>query len=251
MRKKLKDYLGSIMSAVDGEIGKVSDFYFDDNTWSVLYFVVEAGDWLGGRKLLISPQALSKTDRDNVLIPVDLTREKIQTSPEVDTEKPISRQYEMDLYSHFHWSEYWSGGNWPGGMGTVGMITTPALPFEEAIHQYVAHEEAADYPIRSMNAFVGTPVSATDGHVGDLYDIVVDDRHWTITLLLVEGGQRLPEKKFALLPGLIADSGRASAGVSLIASIQQVQESPEFNSKMPDGENYEAELENYYQRYNS
>jgi len=41
--------------ARDGEIGTLEQFYFDDESWAIRYMVVNAGDWLGGRLVLISP----------------------------------------------------------------------------------------------------------------------------------------------------------------------------------------------------
>ncbi|MGD9000637.1 MAG: PRC-barrel domain-containing protein, partial [Granulosicoccaceae bacterium] len=38
--------------AVDGEIGNVEEFYFDDETWAVRYLVVNTGGWLMGRRVL-------------------------------------------------------------------------------------------------------------------------------------------------------------------------------------------------------
>ena len=36
--KKLENYK---ISATDGEIGQVKDFYFDDDKWTVRYLIVE------------------------------------------------------------------------------------------------------------------------------------------------------------------------------------------------------------------
>ncbi|MEP7246109.1 MAG: PRC-barrel domain-containing protein [Gammaproteobacteria bacterium] len=41
---------GSRVRASDGEIGKVTDVYFDDEDWVVRYLVVDTGDWLIGRR---------------------------------------------------------------------------------------------------------------------------------------------------------------------------------------------------------
>jgi hypothetical protein len=49
---------GFTMGATDGEIGKVKEFYFDDETWAVRYLIVETGNWLSGRDLLIAPEVL-------------------------------------------------------------------------------------------------------------------------------------------------------------------------------------------------
>ena len=57
--KHVKDFT---IHAVDGEIGSVVDIYFDDETWAIRYLVVDTGGWLGGRRVLISPISVVKTD---------------------------------------------------------------------------------------------------------------------------------------------------------------------------------------------
>jgi hypothetical protein len=61
MKRSLKSLIGYTISATDGEIGKGKDFYFDDETWAIRYLILETGDWLFGRKVLISSQALLPT----------------------------------------------------------------------------------------------------------------------------------------------------------------------------------------------
>jgi len=53
------------MGATDSEIGKVNEFYFDDQSWTIRYLIVETGNWFNGRKVLISPQALLAPDWKN------------------------------------------------------------------------------------------------------------------------------------------------------------------------------------------
>lgn len=53
MQQSVNNLVGYTISAKDGELGKVSEFYFDDHTWSIRYLVVETGSWLSERKVLI------------------------------------------------------------------------------------------------------------------------------------------------------------------------------------------------------
>ncbi len=117
--KELNDYK---LGARDGEVGKVKEFYFDDQSWTVRYLIADTGGWLSGRRVLISPYALDPADEDGKVIPVDLTRAQIEKSPSPDTDRPVSRQYEWDYYSYYGWPAYW-GGPYAWGMGaypTVG-----------------------------------------------------------------------------------------------------------------------------------
>lgn len=58
MERNINSLIGFSMEALDGEIGKVDELYFDDQTWTIRYLIVETGSWLSGRKVLISPTAL-------------------------------------------------------------------------------------------------------------------------------------------------------------------------------------------------
>jgi PRC-barrel domain protein len=46
----------------DGEIGKLEELYFDDQSRIVRYLVVDTGGWLSGREVLISPRSLDMID---------------------------------------------------------------------------------------------------------------------------------------------------------------------------------------------
>jgi PRC-barrel domain len=62
MLRSVDDLKGLSLRATDGEIGNVDQFYFDDETWTIRYLVVNAGSWLVGRMVLISPISLGKGD---------------------------------------------------------------------------------------------------------------------------------------------------------------------------------------------
>jgi len=81
--------------ATDGTIGHVSDFYFDDEAWVIRYLVVDAGTWLSSRQVLISPIAIGHPDWTEKVLPVSITKEQVKNSPDIDTDKPVSRQHEI------------------------------------------------------------------------------------------------------------------------------------------------------------
>ena len=58
--KTLKGYK---LHGLDGEIGKVKEFYFDDHHWTIRYLVADTGNWLTGRQVLISPYALGAVNK--------------------------------------------------------------------------------------------------------------------------------------------------------------------------------------------
>lgn len=126
MERNVNNLIGNNLDATDGEIGTVKDFYFDDQTWTIRYLVVNTGSWLSGRKVLISPNALLKHSWESGIFPVGLSREQVRNSPDIDTEKPISRQYEQELADYYPWEPYWGTGFYPGPVWGV-IPSTPLI----------------------------------------------------------------------------------------------------------------------------
>ena len=117
MLRSIKDLEGFAVGATDGTIGHVKDFYFDDRAWIVRYLVVDAGAWLSSRKVLISPISIGRPDWAERLLHVSITKEQVRQSPDIDTDKPVSRQHEMQFSGYYGYPYYWGGsGYWGGGM---------------------------------------------------------------------------------------------------------------------------------------
>ncbi|MEP6748222.1 MAG: PRC-barrel domain-containing protein, partial [Bacteroidota bacterium] len=81
MQHIVKSLTGHQIRATDGDIGEVKEFYFDDETWAVRYLIIETGNWLTGRKILLSPQAVLKIDPAIQVFSVNLSKEQIRKSP--------------------------------------------------------------------------------------------------------------------------------------------------------------------------
>ncbi|HVZ20175.1 MAG TPA: PRC-barrel domain-containing protein [Vicinamibacterales bacterium] len=75
---------GFHIHAVDGEIGHVDDFLLDESTWGLRYLVVDTSNWIGGRRVLVSPQVIGAIHPESERIDVMLTRDQIARSKSVD-----------------------------------------------------------------------------------------------------------------------------------------------------------------------
>src|SRR6185312_7284734 len=104
-----------VLEATNGEIGEVTDFYFDDQNWIMVYLIVKTGHWLSGRKVLISSYSVERGMGRPGRFPVNLTMEQIASSPDIDTDKPVSRQQVFELYGHYDWQNSWGSGSYAGG----------------------------------------------------------------------------------------------------------------------------------------
>ncbi len=248
MKRNVKSLVGYTMGATDGEIGKVKDFYFDDKTWTIRYLVVETGNWLLGRKVLISPQALSTPDWQGEIFPVNLTMEQIKTSPDIDSEKPVSRQEELALYAHYPWSNYWGPGEWMAGMGTSGMMTASALPLEEAIRQdyHIPGADSNDPHLRSTDSLKGYKIKAIDGVIGDVEDFIIDEATWKVVFMVVDTGNWFPGKKVVISPRWISDIKWDDSEIVVNATVDQVKSSPKYDAEQFVTDEYEQDLDTYY-----
>ena len=109
---------GYAIEASDGRLGTVSDFLFEDTSWMIRWLVVDTGNWLSGRKVLLPPSVLEQPDAGRRQFPVKLTVQRVKDSPDVDTDRPVSRQLESNIYNHYAWDPYWSSGYMLGAMAT-------------------------------------------------------------------------------------------------------------------------------------
>src|SRR6478672_9176955 len=106
MMRSLKQFYGAKVSATDGEIGAVKDFYFDGQNWTIRYLLVDTGDWLAARKVILSPHSLAGRPVCGKPIRVNLTRKKIEKSPSIDSHEPVLRQHEEQYHKYYGWPLY-------------------------------------------------------------------------------------------------------------------------------------------------
>jgi hypothetical protein len=220
-------------------MGKVRDFYFDDQHWTVRYLVADTGNWLTGRQVLISPHALVAAIKEDEHIAVDLTKKQIEDSPALASDKPVSRQFELDYYGHYGWSPYWVGpfawGHYPAPM-RVGK--------EEA--KSSAPEKAWDPHLRSMREVTGYPIQAADGEIGHVEDFVLDDETWTIRYLIVDTRNWWPGKKVLVSPRWIERVSWSAFKVVVNLPRETIKQSPEYTEKSLITRDYETALHRHY-----
>ena len=94
MLSTAKTLAGYKLHSLDGEIGRAEEFYFDDRHWTIRYLVAKTGNWLTGRKVLLSPYLLTAVNKEEEYISVNLAKKQIEDSPSLDSDKPVSKQFE-------------------------------------------------------------------------------------------------------------------------------------------------------------
>lgn len=95
------------LSVADGELGSVYDVVFSDSSWTIRYLVIETGNWLSGRKVLIAPSWCTGIDWSERVIQIRLSRDAIESCPEYDPKAPIDCNYEAAIHEHYREDTYW------------------------------------------------------------------------------------------------------------------------------------------------
>jgi hypothetical protein len=244
MLRKAKDLKGFKLGALDGEIGRTKEFYFDDETWTVRYLVADTGTWLTSHQVLISPFALREVDDASQILHVALTRKNIENCPPIGFDEPVSRQYERKYLAYYGWPLYWAG---PALWGATaypyyGHAVNPmdVLPENSEEHQGDPH-------LRSTSELHGYHIQARDKQIGRIEDFLLDD-NWAIRYLIVDTRNFWPGKKVLLAPQWIEKVSWRESKVVADLPHDTIQGAPEYDDSKPITREYEQSLYGYYQR---
>jgi uncharacterized protein YrrD len=241
--RSAKGFNGHALRAQDGEIGRVRDLYFDDRHWEIRYFVVETGEWLEGRKILISPESVRAPQQDQEMeegvLPVDLTRERVRQSPDIDSERTMTRQRELELREYYGWAPYWSGM-----FAEVGAVP-PVVP--ELHAERAPTHTGVDPHLRSASETSGYHVAARDGEIGHVADFLVDVKIWNIRYLIVATRNWWPGRKVLLSPAWISSVEWAGRKVVTDLDRASIKASPPYDGQ-PLTVDYDGRLHEHYGR---
>jgi len=242
MLRSLNELMGYELMAKDGHMGKVDDFFFNDEDWKIRYLVVDTGPWIFGKAVLISPEALLQPVWASETFPVDLTREQVKTSPEVDVVKPVSREYEEKLHEHYRWPTYWNMS--PGGFGSPMYIPPNLLNLDNTVQ-----EDGIKSQLRSATKVFNYGVDAIEGEVGSIKDFIIDDETWQVLYMNVDVSKWLEvDKQILVALDWIRRIDVSDNKVFIDLTQDAVRYSPKFDATLPVNRQYEEVIYDYYGR---
>jgi uncharacterized protein YrrD len=218
---QLTDYA---LGATDGEIGKIKDVYFDDHGWNVRYVVAETGNWLFKRKVLISPVAVVQSiEITSKVLNVNLSKDQVKNSPDIDTELPVSVQQESSLFDHYSWPSFGRAGTgWPtAGMvrGTTAVINKAELP------------EEFDPHLRSFLHVSQYEVHNGTGRVGLVKDLLIDLENWSIPFLLIDDIFTSDKERVMIPTEKILSIDWDTFQVKISSNQDEIQNAPRINAE--------------------
>jgi len=209
--RSANDLLGNRVHAVDGEIGDVRDFYFDDDGWSVLYFVIDTGEWLPGRKVLVTPFALGEVDWMERRFDLQgVTKEMVEASPHIDLDQPVTRDQEVECFSHFGWPCFWQGR------------------------------------LHGQEEIIGRRVEAGGEEVGTVAGMLVDDQTWWMPYAVVDATRLSPGKRVLIPRRAVERMDWPGRSITLNIMREQIIGSPEYDQLASVSRDYEAEVYKHF-----
>lgn len=252
MLRNLKDLEDYAIGATDGPIGHVKDLYFDDEAWVIRYLVVDTGAWLLSRQALITPMSIHHAEWSERLLPVSLTKAHVKNSPDIDTDKPVSRQHESDYLGYYGYPSYWGGeGIWGAGIYPYAM-----LPDAQAAGLTPAQAERAnllkhrndDPHLRSCKAVVGYNLHARDGEIGHVDGFLIDEDTWAIRYLVVNTSNWWMGHQVLIAPAWVTGVDWVESAVSVDLTLESIKTSPPYDAAAELTRQHEMDLYGHYGR---
>lgn len=243
MLRSMQDLENLTLGAIDGDIGTVKDFYFDDEVWVVRYLIVDTGSWLFSRKVLIPPLAIRENDIGSHRLLVTLNKDQVENSPNIDTDRPISRQHEMQSLSYYGYPYYWgSAGNASPSGGPDSLTRENLATAHRLLHQN------DDPHLRSCQAIIGYHIRATDGEIGHVESLLINEETWAVQYLVVYTSNWWLGHTVLISPEWIDSVSWEDQTVALDLDQNAVKTSPQYDSSEQLNRGHEATLYNHYGR---
>ncbi|WP_071145260.1 PRC-barrel domain-containing protein [Bacteroides ihuae] len=230
---------GYKLNSLDGEIGKAKEFYFDDKYWTIRYLVADTGGWLTGRKVLISPYSLAGVNKETEHIDVNLTKKQIEDSPLLESDKPVSLQFEESYYGYYGSPIYWAGSYMWGYYPYI-------LMEHEKWEKSPKEEKTWDPHLRSTYNVDGYSIQANNGEIGHVEDFIINDETWEIVYLVIDTKNWWPGKKVLVSPRWMEQVSFDESKLVVNLSREVIKQAPEYVEESLLTREYEAKLHEYY-----
>jgi hypothetical protein len=237
------DLHGFDIKASDGAIGSVDDFLFSDDDWIVRWAVIDTGNWLPGRLVLLPPNRLMLPDANSDGISVALTRKQVEDSPEIDRDPPVSRQQEMRIYSHYGWDPYWASISASAAMGEPAMVPPVVEP-----RPMQPLGETGDPTLHAVRDVTGYYIHAQDGDIGHVEDFLISTPDWVIRYLIVDTKNWWPGKHVLVAPQWASGISWSERAVTLEMTREQIEQAPEYDPDHIIDRPFEERLHEHYRR---
>jgi len=245
MKRSIKELKGYSLQAIDGEKGKVKNFLFDDEEWTIRYLEADLGNFFSEKRVLIPVEFLGEPDWEEKHFPVKLTTDLIKNAPDIEFDLPVSRKYEAELLSHYDVNPYWpeAVAIYAGRESMFNPVDSFKAP------RKIVDEKDINTSLRSFDEIRGYYINSVDERFGHLEDIIAEDINWRVEYVIIDTRNILPWSKKVILPvETINEISFFSREVVINLTKESIKNSPDYNSAMPINVEYEKVLYDFYGR---
>jgi hypothetical protein len=166
-------------------------------------------------------------------ISIDLTKKQIEDSPSLNTDKPVSRQFEEAYHGYYGWPMYWEG---------------PYVQDREKWKKSTQGEKAWDPHLRSTHDVSGHRIQAADGEIGHVEDFIIDDETWAIRYLIIGTRNWWPGNNVLISPKWIERVSWSELKVFVNLTRETIKQCPEYTEESLLTRDYETALHRHYNR---
>jgi hypothetical protein len=188
MRKRFSDIKNSkVFTSEDSglcSVGEVTDLLIEDGSWGIRYLVVATHSPLP-RNVLVSPAAIHGFDFPSKSIATMLTAHQIAESPPLESDLPISRQYEQALVDYYGWPIYWFGRVLMNPQSLDAFANNTATS---------GIDDHAPSNLRSANEICKYQIESNGGSAGVMKDLVIQMNSWTVDYATADARSWLPRE---------------------------------------------------------
>ena len=100
--------------------------------------------------------------------------------------------------------------------------------------------------LKSIHRVIGYRLSAIDGGIGSIDDMLFDDRTWIIRYVVASTGGWLSGRQVLLSPHSFGSPDWRAEAISVSLTKEQIENSPDTDTDKPVSRQHEAELHDYY-----
>jgi hypothetical protein len=207
MLRSVKNLHFSPVFGLDGIIGDIDRFYFQEKGWSIVYFVVTGKERFTGKTVLLPVDLYQSFDWQSHELFVQVNDEQISHSPEIPDRLPEIKASELQLEKRFGW-----------GRETlhIGKINRQELSGKKTI----SWNSGGD--LTSTKMVLGLMLKAEDKRIGIIDDMAVDETTWEIRFLISHPFDHIAPRRMIVYPNWIKQISWARKKIELFKNSNEL-----------------------------
>ncbi|MCB0393149.1 MAG: hypothetical protein KDD25_01240 [Bdellovibrionales bacterium] len=233
MIRCLSELTGYDINAIDGKVGSCVDFLFDDQSWTVRHLVVDTGGWIPGRKVIVPPSSINRVNWKDGELDLEFNKKKLEESPSLSKDAPVSRQYEEKYYNYMGWPPYW-------GLGFT--MRSGFNPRNTDIEREQSKNTIVT-TTRSFKEVLGYEISNKEDTFGSVEDVIVSDANWKVTGFVVRLSKWLPSDRVIMPLSDIEEISWLGQSLNSLKTKEQIKALQKYSPH--DGVNAVSEVRFY------